>query len=170
MNSIYIISGPPAVGKSTISKRIANVLSRSALISGDQVHHMIVGGHLAPWKDERQDNLTWNNIVGLTKNFVDFGLDVVIDAVVFPSKVRYLKDAIGKRDVITKYVILLADMSSLLQRDDERKESMGERCLVLLEEFNVLNPKPRNYLDTTSKSPEQIVGEIVQDSPNFFTE
>lgn len=170
MNSIYIISGPPAVGKSTISKLIASMLSRSALISGDQVHHMIVGGHLAPWKDKEQDNLTWNNIVGLTKNFIDFGLDVVIDAVVFPGKVRYLKGAIGNRDVITKYVILLADKSSLLQRDDEREDSMGERCLVLLEEFSALNPKPRNYLDTTSKSPEQIVGEIVQDSLNFFTE
>ena len=170
MNSIYVISGPPAVGKSTVSKLIANSLPRSALISGDQVHHIIVGGHLAPWKDEGQDNLTWKNIVELTKNFVDFGLDVVIDAVVFPSKMKYLKDAIGKRDAITKYVILLADKSSLLQRDGERTESMGDRCLVLLDEFSALDPKPRNYLDTTSKLPEQVVSEIMRDSPNFFPE
>ncbi|MCL5789649.1 MAG: AAA family ATPase [Candidatus Thermoplasmatota archaeon] len=170
MNTIYVISGPSAVGKSTISKLVANSLPKSALISGDHVHHMIIGGHLAPWKDVSQDNLTWKNIAELTKNFLDSGFDVVIDAVVFPSKVRYLKDAIGKRDVITKYVILLADKSSLLQRDNERTESMEERCLVLLEEFNALNPKPRNYLDTTSKSPEEIAGEILRNDQNFLTD
>ncbi|MCW6159090.1 MAG: AAA family ATPase [Thermoplasmatales archaeon] len=169
MGSIYIISGPPAVGKSTISKLIANALPRSALISGDQVHHMIVGGHLPPWKDENQDNLTWENIAELTKNFLDFDLDVVIDAVVFPNKVKSLLDSIGRRNVISKYVILLADRSSLLQRDSERAESMGERCLILLEEFSSLKPKPRNYLDTSSKSPEQIVRMIMQDNPDFYS-
>lgn len=165
---IYVISGPPAVGKSTVSKLIANSIPRSALISGDQVHHMIIGGHLAPWKDASQDNLTWKNIAELTKNFLDFGFDIVIDAVAFPSEVKYLKEEMGKRDVITKYVILLADKTSLLIRDGERMESMGERCLALLEEFCSLSPKPRNFLDTTSKSPEQIVGRIVGDNQDFF--
>ena len=169
MSSIYIISGPPAVGKSTISKLIANALPRSALISGDQVHHMIVGGDLPPWKDENQDNLTWQNITELTKKFLDFDLDVVIDAVVFPDKVKSLLDSIGRGNVISKYVILLADRSSLLQRDGERTESMGERCLVLLEEFSSLKPKPRNYLDTTLKSPEQIVRMIMQKNPDFYS-
>lgn len=130
---------------------------------------MIVGGHLPPWKDENQDNLTWQNITELTKNFLDFDLDVVIDAVVFPDKVKSLLDSIGRGNVISKYVILLADRSSLLQRDGERTESMGERCLVLLEEFSFLKPKPRNYLDTTSKSPEQIVRMIMQENPDFYS-
>ncbi len=113
--------------------------------------------------------MTWQNITELTKKFLDFDLDVVIDAVVFPDKVKSLLDSIGRGNVISKYIILLADRSSLLQRDGERTESMGERCLVLLEEFSFLKPKPRNYLDTTSKSPEQIVRMIMQENPDFYS-
>ena len=79
MNTVYVISGPPAVGKSTVSKIIADSLSSSALIHADQIYHMVVGGHLPPWKSDSQIVLMWDNILCLVSNFINSGVDVVVD-------------------------------------------------------------------------------------------
>jgi len=39
MATLYIITGPSGVGKSTISKRIAESTNKSALIEGDEIYH-----------------------------------------------------------------------------------------------------------------------------------
>lgn len=39
MTTLYIITGPAGVGKSTISKKIAISKERSALIEGDDIYH-----------------------------------------------------------------------------------------------------------------------------------
>ena len=39
MADLYIITGPSGVGKSTISKQIAESKSKSALIDGDDIYH-----------------------------------------------------------------------------------------------------------------------------------
>ena len=62
MNKIYLITGPAGVGKSTISKLLAEKLERSVLIEGDDVYHFVVGGYVAPWKNGNHLD------VGLLKN------------------------------------------------------------------------------------------------------
>ena len=51
-NCVYIISGPPGVGKSTVSKELAYSFDKSAVIEGDLIYLMIKGGIVAPWEDE----------------------------------------------------------------------------------------------------------------------
>ena len=51
-NCVYIISGPPGVGKSTVSKELAYSFNKSAVIEGDMIYLMIKSGLVAPWKDD----------------------------------------------------------------------------------------------------------------------
>ena len=41
MPNLYVITGPAGVGKSTVSKRLAQNLSKSALIEGDEIYHQV---------------------------------------------------------------------------------------------------------------------------------
>ena len=50
MAKLYVITGPAGVGKSTISRKIAEASSKSALIEGDDLYSQIVGGYLIPGK------------------------------------------------------------------------------------------------------------------------
>ena len=40
-NCVYIISGPPGVGKSSISNELAYTYNKSAVIEGDSIYLMI---------------------------------------------------------------------------------------------------------------------------------
>ena len=166
-NMIYIISGPPAAGKSTVSQKLAETLALSALIHGDSIHHMIISGHLAPWEDENQQDLKWVNTKSLTTNFIRRGFDVVIDDVAFPNRVDQLGKDMHSESIRIKYVILLAHETTLLQRDKERLYHMDERCLILLKEFQQHSSMSKHFLHTDSKTVEQLVASILQDS-NFL--
>lgn len=83
-NCVYIISGPPGVGKSTVSKELAYSFKKSAVIEGDMIYLMIKGGLVAPWEDDGYYmDLFWDNIISLINNFIDRGITVVIEYVIF---------------------------------------------------------------------------------------
>ncbi|MGF6355473.1 Mrp family chromosome partitioning ATPase [Paenibacillus sp. 4624] len=47
--TVYVISGPAGVGKSTTSQQLVQALSKSAYISGDAISHIPVNGRGEPW-------------------------------------------------------------------------------------------------------------------------
>lgn len=164
---VYIISGPAGVGKSTTSKTLANRLKHSAYISGDYISHMHVKGRKQPWESPEETTLIWTNILSLTKNFLKFGNDVVIDYVAFPSEVNWLKEKLEELDVILNYIVLWTDKDTLISRDNLRKPEyrMGERCLILMEEFKKSGLDEKSFLDTselTVSDIDQIVDRIIR--------
>lgn len=46
MSRLYILTGPPGVGKSTISRGLAERLEKSVLLEGDDFYHQVVGGYV----------------------------------------------------------------------------------------------------------------------------
>lgn len=58
INTVYVISGPAGVGKSTTSQRLVNQLDRSSYISGDDISHLPVNGRGKPWLDKDTADLT----------------------------------------------------------------------------------------------------------------
>ena len=46
MNTLYIITGPAGVGKTTISKGLAKRCKKSALIEGDDIYHQVISGYV----------------------------------------------------------------------------------------------------------------------------
>lgn len=151
MQTVYILSGPAGVGKSTTSRALAEALPNSAYISGDDVSHMHVSGRQKPWESETELSLIWTNIWSLTRNFLLHGMDVVIDYVTFPEEAYWLKDKLKELTGNVVYVVLWTDHETLLQRDRLRlpEHQMGERCLILMEEFKNSGVSNNHLFDTT---------------------
>lgn len=173
-NTVYIISGPAGVGKSTTSKRLVQKLNKSAYISGDDVSHIPVNGRGKPWLDKDTLDLTWKNILSLTKNLLDYEYNVIIDYVAFPREVNWLSQELRNREIRFVYVVLLVDKETIIFRDRLRpeEEQMGERSLILLEEFeNDSELIDRYKLYTHQYQAEQlpeIIEEIIKnDKYNF---
>lgn len=78
---VLVVTGPPAVGKSTVGRLVATRGQRRALVDIDDVRHLVISGHTAPWEGEegaRQQRLGVVNGCALAGNFVSHGIDVVI--------------------------------------------------------------------------------------------
>lgn len=157
-NKVYIISGPAGVGKSTTAKTLVNRFSHSAYISGDLISHMHVKGRKNPWESKEETSLIWNNILSLTKNFLAFGNDVIIDYVTFPQEIKWFKENLSEFEVKLHYIVLWTDSDTLLKRDHLRKPEhrMGERCLLLMKEFREVGLDNKYILNNS----EILVNEI----------
>jgi broad-specificity NMP kinase len=157
--SIYLISGPLGVGKSTTSKELARIVQQSVLISGDHLLHMLK--EEAPWAERL--SITWINILALTRNFIQHGYHVIIDFVVEGELEWFCRQALDLNAGV-KYVVLRADKEIITERLHKRGDPESlERSLFLLNQmektpFN----KPFMY-DTAHKQPEEIAVDIVND-------
>lgn len=83
-----VITGGPAVGKSTTAGWLARARSRAAVIDVDDVRLMVVAGHVPPWQGEEglaQQRLGVQNACGLARRFAAHGFDVVIADVLTPG-------------------------------------------------------------------------------------
>ena len=70
MSKLYIITGPAGVGKSTISRKLAELKDKSALIEGDEIYHQVVGGYVSPWKDGNHLEVFWKVCIDTVKEVV----------------------------------------------------------------------------------------------------
>lgn len=161
MSKLYLITGPAGVGKSTVSKRIAESLEKSVLLEGDEVYHHVVGGYVSPWKEKNHLDIFWKVCIDTIKNYLNAGYDVVFNYIIMPKDLKVLQNHF--KDFETKFVVLLVDEKTILKRGKERREDcqMGDRCLVLLQNFKDENFKENHILDTTKLSIEETVNEII---------
>ena len=84
MKPIFLVVGPPAVGKSTTSRLLAARFSKSVHIPVDDVRNMVISGLLLPqarWSDElaQQVALARTSVVQMALNYHAAGFVVVID-------------------------------------------------------------------------------------------
>lgn len=166
MNKLYILTGPPGVGKSTISEGLANNLPKSVLIEGDTVYNYFVGGRIEPWKEGAPLDLFWNNCIYLINSYLEKNYDVVFNYIISPEKFESLLETFKDYEVIFK--VLLTDEKTIIKRDKERPLDcqMGKRSILLLKEFKESNYKEENLLDTSNLSINNVVEEILN---NKFT-
>lgn len=163
MSKLYIITGPAGVGKSTISKQIAKTSQNSALIEGDTIYHLVCGGYKSPWERENHLNIFWKNCISLIRNFLDDKYDVVFNYIVSKEKIEELKEEF--KDTEMKFIVLMADEKTILERDAMRPEEvqMRERSLVLLQNTRKQDFDKKNILDTSKLSIEETVKTIIEE-------
>jgi adenylylsulfate kinase-like enzyme len=87
MAQVILITGIPAVGKSTISRLLSASFPRSVVLVGDDLRELVVSGYKDPnnpWDEETrsQYHLSYENEAALARNFIRNGFTVVIDDVV----------------------------------------------------------------------------------------
>lgn len=166
MQKLYIITGPAGVGKSTISRALAEKLDKSVLIEGDEIYAHVIGGYVSAWKEGNHLEVFWKVCIDMIKRYLEYGYDVVFNYIINPKDVNNIQEAV--KDVETKFVVLLTNEETLLKRDAERPEDcqMKDRCLVLLNSFKNKGYEEKYILETTKISVEEAV-ESVENEERF---
>jgi len=164
MPNLYIITGPAGVGKSTISKKLAENKSRSVLIEGDEIYHQVVGGYAPAWKRGNHLELFWNICFDMINTYLLAGYDVILNYIVTLDAYLKIKKRFNK--YITKFVVLIVDEKTILLRDSQRPEDcqMKERCITLLNNFKNTKYEKDCFLDTTNLSVEETINIIENDN------
>lgn len=164
MSKLYIITGPAGVGKSTISRKLAELKDKSALIEGDEIYHQVVGGYMSPWKEGNHLEVFWKVCIDIIKNYLQNGYDVIFNYIVGLKDLDVLKEKF--KEYYIKFVVLMVDEEILLKRDKERPLDwqMGERCIVLLNSFKDKGYENKYILDTSNLSIEDSVNTILEEN------
>lgn len=161
MNKIYLITGPAGVGKSTISRKIAETLKKSILIDGDDIYHLVIGGYVAPWQKGNHLEFYWQNILSIITNSINNGYDIVFNYIITKQQLENIKHNFPNAEI--KFICLMADDEVLIQRDKLRdlNKQMGSRTLTLSNELKLQNFNPKYILDSTNLSINQICDLII---------
>ena len=88
MRPPLLLTGPPAAGKSTTARALAESASLAAVVDVDDLRHLVVAGHAAPWEGaagRRQQQLGVSNACDLARRFHAAGIEVVLADVVTPA-------------------------------------------------------------------------------------
>ena len=169
MAKLYIITGPSGVGKSTISRGIAERLNKSVLLEGDDFYHQVVGGYVQAWKPGNHLDVFWEVCVVTINNYLNAGYDVVFNYIINKEKFMELKKIF--ENIELKFVVLLVDRETILKRDKERPQEsqMKDRCFVLLNHFLNNNYDEKNILYTDKLTINQTIDEIIHNKKYFVS-
>lgn len=146
MRRPLVLTGGPAVGKTTCGRALAGERPRAAFVDVDDVRQLVVSGAAAPWagvEGRDQHGLGVRNASALASNFLRAGFDVVIADVLSPETARIYREALpgclvvhlqislagAQRRAATRTVYLTTDEFEALHRADA--ESPPESDVVL---------------------------------------
>ena len=158
---LYLITGPAGVGKSTISKRIAEISNKSVLLEGDDFYHQVISSYKPAWVEGNHLDIFWKIVKNTIKIYLENGYDVIFNYII--GEEDYLKLKEEFKDYTTKFVVLLTDEKTIIERDKLRAVDcrMNERCIILLNSFLNKNYPENNKLYTQNLTIEETVNEII---------
>ena len=96
MARLYLITGPAGVGKSTISKKIAETKNKSVLIEGDDIYHQVIGGYVQEWRDGNHLKTFWKVCISTIKIYLENGYDVIFNYIINPGNIETIKAELKK--------------------------------------------------------------------------
>lgn len=171
--SILLVTGPPAAGKSTVTRLLAEKLSRSALLDGDFVARLVVSGYVWPLgepADEaaRQVALCNRNLCDLARNIAAAGITPVIDWIV-PDREQFdvFSSALGGLGL--RPVVLAPDPAVCVERNlqrDERERFDVDDHAGLLARMGAAFGDDVLWVDSTHLSAEATV-EVIVEAPGI---
>lgn len=161
MANLYLITGPAGVGKSTISKGIAEKLNKSVLLEGDDFYHHVIGSYVSPWMEGNHLDIFWKVSIDTIKNYLEADYDVIFNYIINIKDYNKLKEKFKNYNVY--FVVLLVNEENIIERDKLRDEDvrMNERCIVLLRNFEKSNYPVKYKLYTDNMSIEETINEII---------
>ncbi|MET0693209.1 MAG: hypothetical protein ABWY56_04725 [Propionibacteriaceae bacterium] len=130
-----VLTGGPAVGKTTCGRALAAEVDRGAYLDVDDLRQLVVSGAAAPWEGAAglaQQALGATNACALAANFRAAGFDVVIADVLTPATTQIYRDSLpgclvvhlrislehARQRAATRTVYLTDDEFELLHRQD----------------------------------------------------
>lgn len=155
--SLYILTGPPGVGKTTISNELAKSLDKSVLIEGDDIYNQVINGYISPWKEGNHLEIFWKICLNIIDMYLNNNYNVVFNYIISPENLNILKNKF--KNYTLRFSVFLADEKTLLNRDSKRPLDcqMHERCTILLKKFQSQYLNSNNLLNTTNISIADII-------------
>jgi chloramphenicol 3-O-phosphotransferase len=163
---IFLISGVPGAGKSTVARRLMERFPRGIHISVDSIRAAAVSGYAdptQPWTEEthRQFELAREVAAYWAGRYADAGFAVAIEDVINPEEGAEMVAALSPRPV--RRILLLPSGDTLLHRNATRTNKSFDTS-VLVETIERLHEefKGHDWLDwivlqTDAETPEETV-------------
>ena len=164
-HAIYIISGLPGAGKSSVSYLLAKRFERGVHIEADLVQQMIVVGGVWPeWEPSeeamRQFELRRRNVSMLADSFFDAGFTPVIDDIVIGPRIdEYVSDLRGRPLL---FVMLVPRPDVVRKREMSRKKHVFDRWAHLDEAVRKEMARIGLWIDSSEMTAEETVDEILR--------
>lgn len=162
-NNLYLISGPPGSGKSTIADALAASFAFGIHIHCDDIYNMVKGGYQLPWddKDGFLMDTMFDACIEVCKTYLSKGFVCVIDYVFHHNQ---LLSFIKKLNKPLSLTILLPEVDVNIDRDKNRTWTIGEERIEFYNHYYQQEmPRFKQFiLDNTNLSPEATCQHILK--------
>jgi len=175
MDPIFLVIGPPAVGKSTTSRGLASRFAKGLHIPVDDLRNMVAAGLVLPganWSDDltQQITLARESAVHMALAYHSAGFAVAIDDFWGPNFKSDYQPLFDHPQV--RKIVLLPDQDKAHQRNLQRSGESPARAYIddgirtvysfLIPALPQLSQEGWVILDTTDLSLEQTVNAILE--------
>ncbi len=167
MGAIYLITGPMAAGKSTVSRLLASRFERGVHLEGDAFRRSIVSGRVditpdLPEEALAQLHLRYRLAAAAADGYFEAGFTVALEDVVAGPLLGDWRMMLRSRPC--HVVVLFPSMEAIAAREAGRAEKGYVDWTVeqLYDGFQQHTPRVGMWLDTTNMTADETVDEILR--------
>ena len=167
-----VITGPPAVGKSTVAGLLATDAAEPTVhLHTDSFYLWIKTGLIEPYLPEsaEQNEVVLEAITAAAAAYAQGGYDVVLDGVIGPWFVDRYRERAAAAGIEMSYVVLSAPLELTLRRAAERHGTEHlrdpEPITSMHAQFAELGRWSANVVLTEDRTPEEIVAMLRERLP-----
>jgi chloramphenicol 3-O-phosphotransferase len=166
MADILILGGPPASGKSSVARALADRYDRVAHIDVDVLRHFVTPtGYAKPGQPEarHQVRLAITNASALARNFIAERFGVIIDDIVaLPEMLELYVAELKACGAPIHFVQLMPSLEECQRRNHTDREfrRTSDFVAAAYAEIEAAGPFPGARIDPTGQTPEQTADRV----------
>lgn len=174
-HDVWIVTGIPGAGKSTVSRLLAGRFPRGAHLEGDRLAEMVVGGRVYPGRapeaeSHRQSVLVMRHLCTLARSFARAGFVPVLDYVTM-TKGGIALYRRGMPRLRPHLVVLHPGKDAALARDRDRPEKTVAAHWTHLEDVMLRELRGMGlWVESRDQTPEETVSYILKERSRALLE